>query len=75
MPSVDQSVVDKIVEGALRWALDHLGSQDYPGLCYAFCEDAYELGAAIELDGQGTTAKDAAEAYHPTLEGIPPRGS
>lgn len=73
--SLDKVDQDRIVDGALRWALDHLGSADYPGLCYAFCEDAYELGADIILDGQGTTAKEAAEAYHPVLEGVPPRGS
>lgn len=66
---------ETIIDSALRWALDHLGSTDYPGLCYAFCEDAYELGAKIILDGQGTTAKEAAEAYATQTGGIPPRGS
>lgn len=52
-----------IITGALLWAENHLGSKDYPGKCYAFCEDAYELGGQIILDGQGCTAKEAAEAY------------
>lgn len=65
----------KIVERALRWALDHLGSADYPGLCYAFCEDAYELGAQIILDGQGTTAREAADAYGVQAQSPAPRGS
>lgn len=52
-----------IITGALDWALAHLGSKEYPGKCYAFCEDAYELGGQITLDGQGCTAKEAAGAY------------
>lgn len=50
---------------AASWALKQLGSNKYPGLCYAFCEDAYELGGSITLDGQGRTAKEAADYYLP----------
>jgi hypothetical protein len=32
---------------AVAWALKQLGSTGYPGLCYAFCENAYELGGEI----------------------------
>lgn len=63
------------IDAALRWAYDRLGSPTYAGLCYAFCEDAYEKGANIILDGQGTTAKEAADAYQPIRKGTPPRGS
>ncbi len=68
---------NSIIDSALRWALDHLGSPDYPGRCYAFCEDAYELGGSIILDGQGATAKEAADAYraHDRPDGTPPRGA
>jgi cell wall-associated NlpC family hydrolase len=71
-----------IIDGALRWALNHLGSAEYPGRCYLFCEDAYELGADIILDGQGSTAKEAAQAYLARMAaaeivvgGVPPRGA
>ena len=71
-----------IITEALDWALSRLGSTEYPGRCYAFCEDAYELGGRIILDGQGRTAKEAAEAYLARMsaaglmtEGLPPRGA
>jgi uncharacterized SAM-binding protein YcdF (DUF218 family) len=71
-----------LVEEALKWAADRLGETMYMGLCYAFCEDAYELGAEIILDGQGRTAREAADAYLARMaeqglraEGSPPRGS
>jgi hypothetical protein len=67
---------DKIVDGAVRWAMDRLGDPDYAFRCYAFVEDAYELGNGIWLDGQGTTAKEAAEAYRAgDRSGAPPKGS
>jgi len=47
-------------EGAITWAVDKLGITDYAFLCYLFVEDAYELGNSIVLDGQGSTAKEAA---------------
>jgi len=50
-------------EGAITWAVDKLGITDYAFLCYLFVEDAYELGNSIVLDGQGSTAKEAADAY------------
>ncbi len=69
-------------EGAVAWATARLGSRDYAGRCYAFLEDAYELGNGIVLDGQGSTAREAAEAYTARMEaaglrpeGPPPRGS
>ncbi len=68
------STTESYIEGALAWALGRLGSKEYPMLCYAFLEDAYELGNNIELDGQGCTAKEAADAYG-AQPGLPPRGS
>lgn len=77
-----EQVKELIIENALGWALNHLGDSAYAGLCYAFCEDAYELGGGIILDGQGRTAREAADAYFArmratgmTCEGLPPRGS
>jgi cell wall-associated NlpC family hydrolase len=74
--------MDRMVEGALSWAMARLGSHEYPGKCYAFCEDAYELGGAITLDGQGSTAKEAAQAYLARMaaaslsqDATPPRGA
>lgn len=66
-------------ERAVRWALEQIGSTCYPALCYAFCEDAYELGGGIILDGQGRTGKEAADYYVPLAktdaEDCPPAGS
>jgi cell wall-associated NlpC family hydrolase len=62
------------VEGAITWALAHVGSNAYAYLCYGFLEDAYELGNHIVLDGKGTTAREAADAYQ-ARPGEPPRGS
>ena len=64
---------------AVSWALKQLGSAKYPALCYAFCEDAYELGGNIVLDGQGRTAREAADYYLPRAStdpsACPPLGS
>ena len=63
-------------EGAITWAVDKLGITDYAFLCYLFVEDAYELGNSIVLDGQGSTAKEAADAYCAREHrGVPPRGA
>ncbi len=50
-------------EGAIQWAVSMLDVTDYAYRCYLFVEDAYELGNNIVLDGQGTSAAEAAEAY------------
>lgn len=64
------------IRGALQWAADRLGSRDYAFKCLAFVEDAYELGNDIWLDGQGCTAKEAADAYRTQDCGeIPPAGA
>jgi len=63
-------------EGALKWAIDKLGITSYASLCYLFVEDAYELGNGVVLDGQGSTAKEAADAYCAREhQGVPPRGA
>jgi len=64
------------VSGAVEWAMDRLGCRDYLHRCYAFVEDAYELGNSIWLDGQGRTAKEAADAHRAQDHtGVPPKGS
>lgn len=66
----------KYVEGAIAWALGKIGVTNYTALCYAFVEDAYELGNGIVLDGLGRTAKEAADAYGAAGNpGIPLRGA
>lgn len=56
--------------------MDKLGSTDYAYNCYAFVEDAYELGNNIWLDDPGCMAKEAADAYKAQgYEGVPPRGT
>jgi hypothetical protein len=66
---------DTYVEGAVEWAKGKLGSTEYAYRCYAFLEDAYELGNSIVLDGKGCTAKEAANAYHAQdHKGSPPAG-
>jgi hypothetical protein len=70
------STNDRYIEGAVNWAKSKLGSTEYAYRCYAFCEDAYELGNGIILDGQGCTAKEAADAYDAQgHKGDPPAGS
>lgn len=59
----------------MHWALARLDDEQYRGVCYGFLEDAYEYGNDIELDGQGTTAFEAAEAYGCRKDGPPPRGA
>jgi hypothetical protein len=62
--------------GALEWAMARLGSTGYAYKCYAFVEDAYELGNNIGLDGHGCTAKEAADAYRAQEDGgIPAKGA
>jgi cell wall-associated NlpC family hydrolase len=66
----------KYVEGAIAWALGKIGVTNYTALCYAFVEDAYELGNGIVLDGLGRTAKEAADAYGAAGNpGVPLRGA
>jgi hypothetical protein len=64
------------IEGAVRWAMERFGSTGYAFKCYAFLEDAYEFGNGIVLDGQGCTAKEAADAYAARRDpDVPPRGA
>lgn len=66
---------DQIVEAAVRWALDRVGDPTYQGRCYAFLEDAIEYGNDLELDGKGSTAREAADAYGWRNEEPAPRGA
>jgi hypothetical protein len=64
------------IDGAIRWAKSKLGLVNYAYKCYAFVEDAYELGNRIFLDGKGCTAKEAADAYMAQdHKGSPPAGA
>lgn len=65
----------RIADLAVAWAMSRLGDRTYTGKCYGFIEDAIEYGNGIVLDGQGSTATEAADAYHPTTTGTPPRGA
>ena len=67
--------VELIVQRALDWALARVGDTSYRGRCYAFVEAALEYGNRIVLDGQGTTATEAARAYGYADSGQPPRGA
>lgn len=62
------------IEAAIDWANERIGSEEYQYLCYGFLEDAFEKANGILLDGKGTTAREAADAYGPQ-PGDPPRGS
>lgn len=53
---------DTYPEGAFGWAVSRPDVTNYAYRCYAFVEDAYELSSNIVLDGQGTSAAEAAEA-------------
>ncbi len=50
------------IANAIRWAEEHLGSTDYPFLCLAFVEDAYEKSNHVEIFG-GSSAKESADMY------------
>lgn len=66
---------ESYIENAIDWALDHVGSTDYPLLCLAFVEDAYERANHIEVFG-GDSAAESAEQYGTVEEpALPPRGT
>jgi hypothetical protein len=70
------STDQRYVQGAVEWAKGKLGSTEYAHRCYAFVEDAYELGNSMVLDGKGRTAKEAADAYAAQdHRGCPPVGA
>ncbi len=60
---------------AIRWAQEHLGSTDYPFLCLAFVEDAYEKSNRVEIFG-GDDAQASADEYGAAQNrGEPPIGA
>ena len=64
-----------IVERAIAWALEQLGSPDYALRCLAFVEDAYEIPNEIEVFG-GSSARESAELYEAQRStGEPPAGA
>lgn len=65
-----------LIDGAIQWATERLHNTEYTYRCYLFVEDAYEIGNNIVLDGQGRTAKEAADAYRAIEHtGTPARGA
>ena len=50
------------IANAIHWAHDQLGSTDYPFLCLAFVEDAYEESNHVEIFG-GDSAQESADEY------------
>ncbi len=63
------------ITNAIRWAQAHLGSTDYPFLCLAFVEDAYEKSNHVEIFG-GSSAKESADEYGAAqTQGEPPIGA
>jgi cell wall-associated NlpC family hydrolase len=64
-----------IVERAITWALEHVGSPAYALRCLAFVEDAYEVPNDIEVFG-GSSASESAAIYGATRSsGQAPRGA
>ena len=64
-----------VVERAIAWALEHVGSPAYGLRCLAFVEDAYERANAIEVFG-GSSAAESAAIYGATAsDGEPARGA
>lgn len=72
---MEQREWDVIIENALNWAQEQLGTTDYRFRCLAFVEDAYEQSNQIELFG-GSTAHESAQEYG-VISGdeAPPRGA
>ncbi|MGA9397139.1 MAG: NlpC/P60 family protein [Anaerolineaceae bacterium] len=63
------------IENAIKWAGNKSGSDEYPFLCLAFVEDAYEMSNQIEIFG-GDSAKESADKYGVQLTPeIPPAGA
>ncbi len=63
------------IANAIRWAQEHLGSTDYPFLCLAFVEDAYEESNHVEIFG-GDDAQASADEYGAAQNrGEPPIGA
>lgn len=63
------------IANAIRWARERLGSTDYPFLCLAFVEDAYEESNHVEIFG-GSSAKESADEYQAARNtGEPPLGA
>ena len=64
-----------IVDRAVEWSLQQVGSGAYALRCLAFVEDAYEIPNRIEVFG-GSTARESATMYEATSNvGVPPRGA
>jgi cell wall-associated NlpC family hydrolase len=64
-----------VVDRAVGWALQQVGSTAYALRCLSFVEDAYEVPNGIEIFG-GSTARESAVIYDAaSSEGVAPRGA
>lgn len=62
-------------KAAIDWAKGKIGSKEYPFLCLAFVEDAYEKANQVEIFG-GSSAKESADEYEVwNNTGVPPIGA
>lgn len=67
--------IEPIVDRAIGWALERLGSAHYASRCLSFVEDAYEQANDIEVFG-GSSARESANIYGVSASaGQPPRGA
>ena len=63
------------IANAIHWARERLGSTNYPFLCLAFVEDAYEESNHVEIFG-GNYAQASADEYGAAQNrGEPPIGA
>jgi cell wall-associated NlpC family hydrolase len=67
--------IEPIVDRAIAWALERLGSDRYASRCLSFVEDAYEQANDIEVFG-GSSARESADVYGVSPSaGQPPAGA
>lgn len=66
---------DTLVNNAVQWAKEHIGSREYLLMCLAFVEDAVEQSNHIEIFG-GDSAQESADMYGVSANtGEPPKGA
>jgi hypothetical protein len=66
---------DILVDNAIAWAKEYLGSKEYQFMCLGIIEDSIERSNSIEIFG-GDSAKESAILYaaHENT-GLPPKGT
>ncbi len=70
-----ETKLETYIANAIRWAQEHLGSKDYPFLCLAFVEDAYEESNHVEIFGGDDAQASADEDGAAQNRGEPPIGA